>query len=430
MKVLLDNTSFFPIVGGTETYCYYLLKNFESEIKLLCHYPVNGPKEINNKVVVRLGKTGLVEGYQSESVKQDLELSINEIMSSSNIEIIKQKIIKHSLLGKYYDEIDNYDPDIILVNDFMRVISAPYLQLYLKKGYKMVVNLHGILTSFKMIWDIRPEKKELAIDTIKKYKNLHFIAPSKYVYQEGIEWGIPKNRLKYIPLGIDTKYFKPASQNIKKKAKEIISKKLDIETKKLNNTLIGFPSRAVDHKGIDIALKALKKLNTTDPKLKWSFLIAGGSSDNPESIKSTLDLINSYNLNNRVLLGIDKFLEYPKDMLTLYHACDLLLIPSRRDALGYVALEGQACNIPIIGTSILGLSEAFGVDVEYEGEFPGGWIIKSEDDNALYDIIKMILENPQILKNKPNRRQGITKDYDMSSFIKLHTKYFLKILEM
>jgi len=66
----------------------------------------------------------------------------------------------------------------------------------------------------------------------------------------------------------------------------------------------------------------------------------------------------------------------PGDPLATYHASELFVLPTLEDGLGLVALEAQACNLPVIVTEQAGAKEAV---------VPGdtGWIVGAADAAAL-----------------------------------------------
>lgn len=435
MKILIDNTSFLPVTGGTETYSYQLMTSFspkEIDLQMICQVPKEGLSELNTFPIIRVGYLGVKNGYHYESQEADLALGMNRIFKDKEDAAHSFKNVREAGLEPYYAAVDQFNPDIVLVNDLMRVIGAPFIQHVLfAYDAKIVVNLHGILTSFGAFWDFRPDRKKLAQDLIARDDlPVYFIAPSKYVYDTALEWGVKEEHLELIYLGVDTDFFTPPMPQEKTEARERILKELDEESALSEETiLISFPSRAVSHKGFDTALKALKLVLKNKPGLKWKFLIAGGASDNPESIQDTQGLIEQISIQERILVGTDSFGNFPVDMRIFHQACDLCLFPSRREALGYGALESMSCGVPVVGTSIPGLSEALGVKPYDSGECPAGWAVVPDDLKALVSQLEAVLENPTVLKAKGQEaRKWIEENFKLERMIAEHLEYFKKIL--
>ncbi|MCF2142855.1 MAG: glycosyltransferase family 4 protein [Candidatus Heimdallarchaeota archaeon] len=436
MKLLIENTCFFPIVGGTETYSYQFLATIapvEASIKLLCQYPVEGPQRINGHAIVRYGDFDLKSGYHPESEELDRVYGMSRIINNEQEALEAWKKIKSTNLNGYYQEIFAFDPDIILINDVMRVISVPYLQelLYLTKA-KLVVNLHGILTSFRAFWEEQPTKKKLLKELFQSNLPIDYLAPSRFVYEEALKWGIAEERLHQIYLGVDTSFFTRPSAKEKERIRKFIANKFpDAKQKSLNLDCLWFvfPSRAVSHKGIDTVLEALERLSREKPEHEWLLIIAGGSSDNPESIYNVGKLIEEYTLKGEVLIGIDKFLNYPEDMKLLNQAADVCLFPSRREALGYGAIESMACGVPVIGTSIPGLAEVLGVPEGSEGSCDAGWAIKPEDSQGLAEVLEELLEKPEGVGEKKQKqaRKWVEENFSLEKMIKQHRELFYQL---
>lgn len=124
-------------------------------------------------------------------------------------------------------------------------------------------------------------------------------------------------KIHYVPFGIDFEIFKP--ENIK-----IAKKKLKIEN---NKFVIMFRSDASIFKGLNIIIKALKKLKN---KEKYCIISVGE--------KGLLkELKNDYKIIDFGWIYDDR------RMADLYQACDLFLMPSRFESFGMMAIEAMAC---------------------------------------------------------------------------------------
>ncbi|MDR1412858.1 MAG: glycosyltransferase family 4 protein [Actinomycetes bacterium] len=70
-----------------------------------------------------------------------------------------------------------------------------------------------------------------------------------------------------------------------------------------------------------------------------------------------------------------------------YRACDIVVMPSRSEAAGVVALEAMALNKPVIASRVGGIPE-----VVLDGET--GLLVEPDDPAALADALKQLLLNP------------------------------------
>jgi glycosyltransferase involved in cell wall biosynthesis len=132
-------------------------------------------------------------------------------------------------------------------------------------------------------------------------------------------------------------------------------------------------ARIVPAKGHDTALRALARL--TD--LPWTLLVAG---DHHGDLGPQMQaLAGELGIAGRV-----RFLGLREDVPALMAASDVLLAPSRREALSLTLLEASACRLPIVATRVGGIGE-----VVEEGA--SGFLVAPDDPPALAAAIAPLL---------------------------------------
>lgn len=138
-------------------------------------------------------------------------------------------------------------------------------------------------------------------------------------------------------------------------------------------------ARLVHAKGHDTALRALARLK----HLPVEMLIAGdhlvGTGPQIQSLCTELGL------GDRV-----EFLGQRTDVADLMLNADLLLAPSRREALSLTLIEAAACSLPVIASRVGGIPE-----VVEDGKT--GWLVPVDDDVALSEHIESALRQPELL---------------------------------
>ena len=96
----------------------------------------------------------------------------------------------------------------------------------------------------------------------------------------------------------------------------------------------------------------------------WDVLCAAAPAIKAQIPEISIDVIGDGPLGDRLKRapGCEevRFHGYVSDASSLLGAFDLLVIPSRYEGLGLVAIEGMLAGIPIIATSVHGLAEAVG----------------------------------------------------------------------
>jgi len=137
-------------------------------------------------------------------------------------------------------------------------------------------------------------------------------------------------------------------------------------------------ARIVPAKGHDTALKALALLKDT----RWTLLLAGDHEGDlgpqMQALAQTLDIAD------RV-----RFLGLREDVPALLKASDVLLAPSRREALSLTLLEASACSLPIVATRVGGIGE-----VVEDGA--SGFLVPPDDPAALAAALAPLLGDPAL----------------------------------
>ncbi len=107
-----------------------------------------------------------------------------------------------------------------------------------------------------------------------------------------------------------------------------------------NKSDIIFAGRLLSHKNIDVLIKSISLLIKKHPKLKC--IIIGDGPEKNKLLKLTDDLKLNHNI---VFLN---FFKKSKKLYALMKSSKVFVLPSTREGFGIVAIEANACNIPII----------------------------------------------------------------------------------
>lgn len=189
------------------------------------------------------------------------------------------------------------------------------------------------------------------------------IAISRDEYSHFKKYGVKPSRMKWIPNGINPEDYMESDSNAFRKAYKLPQ-----------NPFILFVGRLAPIKGPDLLLEAFSNLKNRFSN--YHLLFAGiGDSMQKELENRAGDL----GVKNRVhFLG---FLSGIKKSWA-FHASDLLVIPSRREAMSIVVLEAGITGTPVIATDQCGLSEI---------ETIGGGMIVPASVNGIYGGLEKIL---------------------------------------
>jgi glycosyltransferase involved in cell wall biosynthesis len=188
------------------------------------------------------------------------------------------------------------------------------------------------------------------------------------------------------------------SNTILKKAKEPIAFKSNIP-------VLLSVGRLTAPKSYLRFLKILKKLKSNGYKFEWHVLGIGYQYD---EMRKT---ISDYQLEDCVFLhgAVDNPYKY------MQH-CDLFVLPSGWEGFPTVTIEAKILKKPVLATNVSGIKEQM-------THLKNGFIVEN-DENAIYEGLKFLLDNPHILET-------ISSNEGMESVINNEDKYnqFIKLCE-
>ncbi|MDP9330026.1 MAG: D-inositol-3-phosphate glycosyltransferase [Actinomycetota bacterium] len=153
----------------------------------------------------------------------------------------------------------------------------------------------------------------------------------------------PKD-IRLVPPGVDHTIFVPGDRAISRERLHLSGLRLAL-----------YVGRLQSHKAPDVAVRTLAEAVARDEVAKDLVLaIVGGpsGSDHGAEVARIMTLAGALGVSERVML----FPPQPQSKLTdFYAAADVVLVPSRSESFGLVALEAQACGTPVVAASVGGL---------------------------------------------------------------------------
>lgn len=244
-------------------------------------------------------------------------------------------------------------------NIFSRKINS---LKYIGKIYQKIMYRISHFGNEEKILEKRYKEREKHIRKMLSLVDL-FTAPSKFLREEYIKWGIPKEKIIYSDNGFRKDRFK----NIQKIASETLR--------------LAYIGSMIPTKGVEIPIKALNELQDEKIELK----IYGNPNIRRDYYKYLVRLANRKNIR---FLG-----EVSNDNLPeLYRNIDLLIVPSFWFENSPLTIhEAYMAKTPVVASNIGGMAE-------YVIENKTGFHFKVGDDRDLFRVIKKIIATPEILK--------------------------------
>jgi D-inositol-3-phosphate glycosyltransferase len=161
-------------------------------------------------------------------------------------------------------------------------------------------------------------------------------------------YGLSGAKLTVVPPGVDLTRFHPASPDDAHDRADAAGRVPELL----------FVGRLQPLKGPDVALRTLAEVRRTLPDARLR--IIGGVSGSGAGVAGP-DQLHALAADLGVADGL--VLEPAVDQTTLaerYRAADVVLVPSRSETFGLVALEAQACGVPVVAAQVAGLEAVVG----------------------------------------------------------------------
>ena len=202
-------------------------------------------------------------------------------------------------------------------------------------------------------------------------------------------YGANVDRVEIVPLGVEQALFSPGNPNAAKDA-------LGLPT----GPILLFIGRLQPLKGVDVAISTLRAMDHENATL----VIVGGASGQEGSLYES----EIRNLANNLPAGKKVAFIPPQPhhiLSTYYRAADIVIVPSRSESFGLVALEAAACGVPVVASSVGGLQNLI-----EDGKT--GLLIEGWDPVEYAQAVDYLLSNPfkttEIAMNAVDRAQTYT----------------------
>jgi D-inositol-3-phosphate glycosyltransferase len=184
-------------------------------------------------------------------------------------------------------------------------------------------------------------------------------------------YGADPRRIEIVPPGVEHAFFSPGDRRGARHALGLG-----------DHPVLLFVGRIQPLKGLPIAVGALAQLHRPDAEL----VVVGGPSgaDGDQELQHVLELADHLGVRHQIRFVPPQ----PHHLLsTYYRAADVVLVPSRSESFGLVALEAAACGIPVVAAAVGGLRTL--VD---DGRT--GFLVEQREPHAFATAVRRLLADP------------------------------------
>jgi D-inositol-3-phosphate glycosyltransferase len=166
-------------------------------------------------------------------------------------------------------------------------------------------------------------------------------------------YGAPPERIEVVPPGVDHAFFSPGDRGGARAALGWSEPGRISATGgrgAVPHPIVLFVGRIQPLKGLDVAVRALGALDDPEAEL----VVVGGPSgpDGPAALADARASAAELDVAGRIRFAPPQ----PHHLLsTWYRAADVVVVPSRSESFGLVALEAAACGRPVVAAAVGGL---------------------------------------------------------------------------
>jgi D-inositol-3-phosphate glycosyltransferase len=227
--------------------------------------------------------------------------------------------------------------DLVHANYWLSGVAA--LRLKHDLGLPLVSTFHTLARVKAEGGDREPARREKAETDVMTCADAICVSSTEEARQLTRLYGEVPGRLEIVAPGVEHAFFGPGDRRGARRALGLG-----------DHPVLLFVGRIQPLKGVDVAVRALAELDRPDAVL----IVVGGASGvaGEEEVEKIVALVDELGLGERVRFVPPQ----PHHLLSSYYrAADVVLVPSRSESFGLVALEAAACGTPVVASAVGGL---------------------------------------------------------------------------
>ncbi|HET9110196.1 MAG TPA: glycosyltransferase [Ktedonobacterales bacterium] len=202
-------------------------------------------------------------------------------------------------------------------------------------------------------------------------------------------YGLAPSHTRIIPCGVDLDAFTPATPELRVEARRA----LDLDD---TPTLL-FVGRLDPIKGIDLLLESVAQMRTPARLL----VVGGDPAGDPE-----VERLRAH----AAELGLAERVRFPgavpqRELPTYYHAVDAVVVASRYESFGLVAVEALACGAAVVASAAGGLPS-----IVREGE--NGLLVRWRSPQAFAERIDLLLSDEALRERMQVNARASVEQFD------------------
>lgn len=216
------------------------------------------------------------------------------------------------------------------------VFPSGLISLYLKKRFNIpyIVTAHG--GDINKMAKKNEQIRKMSAAILQNASHVIAVGEELAATIEN-DFGVAKNKLTVMSMGIDRDVFKPATD------KAAVQRELGFDPAKKNFLFVG---NVIQEKGVEELILAFNDMSENEPSA--TLTIIGSTKDH-----NFFDKIEPLAKKNEAITFVEPMPQ--PQLVRFFQAADAFVLPSYIEGLGLVALEAMACGTPVIAANVGGL---------------------------------------------------------------------------
>lgn len=279
-------------------------------------------------------------------------------------------------------------------------------EVHLIHSNSTIAHLHGALAARQMslpcVWHVRDLTPLGWWARIYAKWTDRIIAISEAVRQHLQRSGIPAEKIRVIPNGVDLSVFAPRPSSLRKGMGFTDE-----------HFVFGMVGQLIPWKGHEFFLRAAARMVSAMPTAR--FLIVGDDlfHDHPGYVQGLMGLTERLALDDEV-----HFLGYREDIVDVLASLDALVLPSLNEPFGRALIEAMAMEKPVIATNVGGPPEI----VDHE---TNGLLVPPADVDALADAMLRLARDREWSQHLGKAgRARVARDFDIARTVQRTQKVY------
>lgn len=235
-----------------------------------------------------------------------------------------------------------------------------------------------------------------------------YVAISPALAEKYREAGLPAEKLRVLPQGVDVDQFRPADDRMALRGTLALPQA---------GPLLMFIGSLIRRKGIDLLLAAFERVHAARPDAHL-VLIGLNRFDHDPNAAEFLGACRA-SLNRAAAAHVHE-LGLRQDVHRLLPAADVFVFPSRREGFGTVMIEAMASGVPCVVADQPGIT-----DFIFDSDGASGTVVPQEDQEAVAGaVLSLLSDSARLEAVRREARQRAVEQFDIERIANRYLEFY------